>query len=544
MRGFADIRLFTKENSEYELRLLGLKRRMPLYHVSSGLYVAANEHVAFGCDVDFTKRVARELVLRIKKYNPDYIIAAEAKVISLAYEVAQGLGHKGYAIARKGVKENIEGYIFAKTSSITSKNPTRLVLSKYHARKIRNKRVVLIDDVVSTGSTMQGLLSLVKRANADAKAIACIWLEGPWPFKMYKKEIESGKLLYLDVLPVFASECQYKRLMAQEYPGVEKFVQCLGVKKKEKVLILTDKASCRQSLNMLADRCRCAGARTEVDSTLPTKVSDDIPKRLRRKLKGFDVIILAASVSWYHASFRRDLKYKYKKRVVECYALCPDIFKDGALTADFNLVSEINKGLNKKLKGKKRIKITSSRGTDIRADIRALGYETGIYTKPLSGGNLPAGEISIGVFEKSSFGKVIFDLNLDGIGALNGKTVELTIRNGRITGVSGKPAPKLRKLLAADSRLKNVAEIGIGTNPFSITGRTILEDEKTLGTVHIGIGSDSVFGGRTKGPHYDGVLKEPTIDVDDVRIMSRGRFSKHIFSKTLNRRLKSLRAVR
>jgi len=209
-----DIRPY--EGREYELHLLGFKRKMPLYRIKKDLWIAANEHLSFGCDVEFTKRVAGELFKKLKKFKPDCLFSAEAKATALTYELAKRFGHREYAIARKALKENIKGYISVSCKSISARNLGRLLLSKHYADMIAHRRIALIDDCISTGSTISSLINLALLAKAKVVAIASIWLEGAWPFEKFKDEIDSGSLIYLDTLPIFAKGKMYQYLLEQK----------------------------------------------------------------------------------------------------------------------------------------------------------------------------------------------------------------------------------------------------------------------------------------------------------------------------------------
>ena len=321
------------------------------------------------------------------------------------------------------------------------------------------------------------------------------------------------------------------------YPGADKFVGSLGIKRREKVLIVSDNLALRKPVEIIADKCRGISESVELDWSLPEEVLDEIPLRIRNKLMQADVVVFLASQSWYHAPFRQKLKYRFKKRVVESYGLCMELLENGGLLADYQLIEEMNIEFKKKLKGRRSIHIMSSKGTELFAKIDSAATESGLYQKPGSGGNLPAGEISLSILDKSVSGRIIFDLSFDTVGQLRGRTIELGINNNRIVKVSGAHKNKLKLLLNRDSRLKKIAEIGIGTNPFCILGRSILEDEKRMGTLHIGFGNDIYFGGENAGAHYDGILGEPTVDIDDNRVMLEGKISKGLFSKELVRRL-------
>jgi len=216
-----DIRPFRQ--ARYTLRLFGLKRKMPLYPVNKGLWIAGNEHLSFGCDVEFTRRAAKELYQRLQKFRPQCLLTAEAKATALAYEIAKKMGHEEYAIARKRLKEKIKGHLRAPARSITGGIRGALVLSSWYKRMIAGKRIAIIDDCISTGSTTSALLRLAEKSKARVVAVATVWLEGPWAFKRFAREISSGKLIYLDVLPVFAAGKTYDALLEQK-SRIEKIV--------------------------------------------------------------------------------------------------------------------------------------------------------------------------------------------------------------------------------------------------------------------------------------------------------------------------------
>jgi len=148
--------------------------------------------------------------------------------------------------------------------------------------------------------------------------------------------------------------------------------------------------------------------------------------------------------------------------------------------------------------------------------------ETGYYNNPGTGGNLPAGEISLGLLKNSAEGEIVFNVSFDHLGRLERNPLKISIKENRINKVEGKFKEKFECLLAQNENLRNVAEIGIGTNSSAILGRSVLEDEKKLGTAHIGFGNDTYFGGTTDGPHIDGVFLNATISIDEKLLMEDG----------------------
>jgi adenine phosphoribosyltransferase len=178
----------------YVVRIGDLVRELPIVQVSENVWIASNADLILG-DVEFIEVAADLLAEKIKHYGPGIIVAPEAKAIALTYEVAKKLGHKKLVIARKSVKAYMVDYLAEEFSSITTKSKQVLILVKEDVCRIRENKVCILDDVVSTGGTINALERLVMRAGGKVACKAAIWIEGPW----YKKD----DLVYLDELPIF-----------------------------------------------------------------------------------------------------------------------------------------------------------------------------------------------------------------------------------------------------------------------------------------------------------------------------------------------------
>ncbi len=309
--------------------------------------------------------------------------------------------------------------------------------------------------------------------------------------------------------------------MRAEYPGAFNFLKCIALKKEERVLILIDELISMDSIKILENVFSRESSSVRVE-TLPKELQRDFPSDICRSIMESDVIILAASQSWYQAPTRRKAKYQYGKRVIECYNLTIEMLKDGALCADYEELSIFTRDILKHFKTGCFIEITTREGSNFVSKFRDVFEETGYYDKPGTGGNLPAGEISLGLLENTAQGEIIFNVSFDHLGRLERCPLKISIEKNRITKVEGKLKNKFEFILKQNDNLRNVAEIGIGTNPSAILGRSVLEDEKKLGTVHIGFGNDTYFGGNTGGPHIDGVFVNATILIDEKLLMENG----------------------
>ncbi len=196
-----------------------------------------------------------------------------------------------------------------------------------------------------------------------------------------------------------------------------------------------------------------------------------------------------------------------------------------ALNIDYNELKKKHLEIKKKIDNGKELHVTTLKGTDMVIDIKNVKAVSadGIYSKPGSGGNLPAGEVYLA---PNNVNGIVF-IDASSRNRFNTrlirKPIKLVIEEGYITSIEdGHKAELLKKTLEwAESkakypeRIRRVAEFGIGVNPYAkIIGSTIV-DEKSLGSAHIGIGSNYWFGGSNKTIiHLDQVFKNPRIKLD------------------------------
>lgn len=157
----------------YEMDIAGLKRELPLCKVADDLYIGA--FVMFG-DVELTVHCAAELLKRAPEY--DYLIAPEAKAIPLIYEMARQSAADKYFLARKGPKAYMSGVFEVEVKSITTAAVQRLVLDVADAELIRGKRMLIIDDVISTGESLVAMEELVTRAGGIIAGKMAVLAEG------------------------------------------------------------------------------------------------------------------------------------------------------------------------------------------------------------------------------------------------------------------------------------------------------------------------------------------------------------------------------
>ena len=157
----------------YEMDIAGLKRELPLCRVTDELYIGA--FVMFG-DVELTVHCAAELLKRAPEY--DYLIAPEAKAIPLLHEMARQAGAEKYFLARKGAKAYMTGVFEVEVRSITTMHIQKLVIDTADAEMIKGKKVLIVDDVISTGESLHAMEELVKRAGGIIAGKMAVLAEG------------------------------------------------------------------------------------------------------------------------------------------------------------------------------------------------------------------------------------------------------------------------------------------------------------------------------------------------------------------------------
>lgn len=173
----------------YKMKIAGLERELPLCPINDNISIGA--FILFG-DVELTVAASKELLAKIPEF--DYIITPEAKSIPLAYEMARQSG-KPYFVARKKLKLYMQNPVSVNVRSITTDSQQVLILDGAEGEKIRNKRVIIVDDVISTGESLAAVEKLVAEFDADVVAKASVLAEGD--------AAQRDDIIYLEKLPLF-----------------------------------------------------------------------------------------------------------------------------------------------------------------------------------------------------------------------------------------------------------------------------------------------------------------------------------------------------
>lgn len=173
----------------YKMTIAGLERELPICKLNDKLDIAG--FIIFG-DVEITVASAAELLKKCPDF--DFIVTPEAKSIPLAYEMSRQSGKK-YFVCRKGPKLYMKDPVHVEVRSITTDRVQTLYLDSLEGEQLRNKKVIILDDVISTGESLKAVEALVSEFGAEIVAQAAILAEGD--------AAKRDDIIFLEELPLF-----------------------------------------------------------------------------------------------------------------------------------------------------------------------------------------------------------------------------------------------------------------------------------------------------------------------------------------------------
>ena len=301
----------------------------------------------------------------------------------------------------------------------------------------------------------------------------------------------------------------------------------LGLRSGERVAVIADRPMLRPA-RLFETAARSITPRVEwVEIRTPQRSGAEPSAEAAGAMLRAEVVLLlvSRSLSWTRA---REEATRAGARLASMPGITEEIVLR-TLGCDYTAVRERANRLADLLDAGGRARIRSEAGTELELRIggrRAHGRKGGIYREPGQWGNLPCGEAFIAPVEGTARGVYVVDASHGGVGRLS-EPIRISVDGGRATGFDGgEEAARLRALLesAGTPSAFNVAELGIGCNDAArVTGVT-LEDEKALGSCHVALGSNAMFGGTVRaGIHLDGVIRNPTIEIDGVTVLEAGQ---------------------
>ena len=178
----------------YSVEIRGVARELPLFAVSPQLRIAVFNLLG---DTEVVRAAAEGLAERLADVPVDALVTAETKSVPLIYHLALTM-QKPWVVLRKDYKPYMGEELSAETLSITTGRPQTLYLDEKDQPLLRGKRVALVDDVISTGSTLEGMKLLMEKVRAEVVAKAAVFTEG--------EDAQQGDVIALGHLPLFAGE--------------------------------------------------------------------------------------------------------------------------------------------------------------------------------------------------------------------------------------------------------------------------------------------------------------------------------------------------
>ncbi len=302
----------------------------------------------------------------------------------------------------------------------------------------------------------------------------------------------------------------------------ELILNCMQTKKDETLLIVAD-----EKTSELGQGFAAAGRELGIETTYveaPAQSKGEPPAPVAAAMASADVEFLLTSMSYSHVKARIAATEK-GARIASMPMMNTDI-AENYLKADYPFIKQVSEKLADMMTKAKTVRVVTKKGTNITlsAEGRTCHADTGLLTEKGALGNLPAGEAYFAPIENIGTGKIVVDGCIAYVGPVK-DDVELTLENGRIVAIAGNESANALKTFLADKddEAWGIAEFGIGTNPGAkIIGHPLV-DEKVWGTIHIAFGMNASMGGtRESNIHYDCIINDPTVWIDDVKVLDEG----------------------
>jgi leucyl aminopeptidase (aminopeptidase T) len=301
---------------------------------------------------------------------------------------------------------------------------------------------------------------------------------------------------------------------------------CMGAKKDEKILIITDEFKREIGLSLYENAIRLGYYALLVEMKSGKINGEEPPAEVAELMQKFDVVFCPTAKSLTHTNARRAASSK-GVRIATFPGITKDVMIRG-MNANYKKIAALSIKLKEIFEKGKFIRVTAPAGTDISFSIegRTAYASKGLFHSKGESGNLPTGETYLAPVEGTANGVFVVDGSMAGLGLIKNANIKIEVENGYATKISGGSlATKLKKMLdAVGKEARNIAEFGIGTNDSAKLSGVLLEDEKVMGTIHIALGNNVSMGGSVNVPiHLDGVVKKPTVWLDDKLLMKDGK---------------------
>jgi leucyl aminopeptidase (aminopeptidase T) len=310
--------------------------------------------------------------------------------------------------------------------------------------------------------------------------------------------------------------------------GALKLLQvCASVQPGEEVLIIAD-YQMEKIGKAIAAAAHQIGAEPILTYLVPRKRDgQEPPQAVADAMKRAAVFLAPVSKSITHTTAVKEAA-QAGARGLMLTQFREDMLIHGGIEADFEAIAPVCKGLAQAFEEGKHLRLTTKCGTDLDVSIEGRpGNALTCLVKPGQFSPVPNVEANVSPIEGTASGRLIVDASIPyiGIGVLN-EPMEVLVEDGMIQSIQGgKQADTLINNLDSfkDPQVYNIAEVGMGLNPYSRLTGCMLDDEGVLKTLHIGIGTNITLGGNTKAScHYDLLMWNPTLNIDGTVVVEEG----------------------
>jgi len=295
---------------------------------------------------------------------------------------------------------------------------------------------------------------------------------------------------------------------------------CMALKKKEKLLIITDTE--KEKIGAVFFESAHEIGADVLMLTIPTAEKDGVEPQesVARLMLEMDAIVLLTKHSMTHTEARR--KANRRARIVSMPDVPEISVSNGGVTADYLEIQKMIARMKEIVAKKKEIKIVTEKGTEFTMKFtryKWIDKDDGLCRNRGDLTTLPAGEFFCAPDEKSANGKLVID---GSFGTLLKDPITITVKDGFVE--SSSDAQVLKTMDSYGKIGRNIAEFGIGLNKNAKLIGHPLEDNKVFGTVHIGFGDNSRYGGKIKcAYHAHGVIQKPTVYIDGKILIDNGK---------------------
>jgi leucyl aminopeptidase (aminopeptidase T) len=313
--------------------------------------------------------------------------------------------------------------------------------------------------------------------------------------------------------------------------GLDALFRLVDLQPEDDVVIVSDSRSETRVAHLAFERALAHGADASWSRVRARdRNGDELPRAIQAAVRDSDLVLLLTSWSASHSTGIIEAMTR-GARVMSMPGLTMDMVTRGAATADYSEVKTLTDRWGEHLARGREIAVTTKLGTELRAQLggwdRLPLLDGGPLPRGAAGlGNFPAGEAAISPIEGTAEGRVVIDRTMSTTPAPLRQPIVLTVEGGIVTDITGgREAEQLERFLdEADDGARVIAEIALGTNAGALHVGVILEDEKALGTAHVGLGNATGFGGLNESSiHVDGVFSAASVTVDDVPLLVHGQ---------------------